>query len=54
MAVMLWCKERITTKSGLVFVPRVQQMLADFMIVHPRAYYVLREAHNVNPLLKEL
>jgi hypothetical protein len=30
-------------------------MLADFMIFYPRAaYYVLREAHNVNPLLKEL
>jgi hypothetical protein len=37
-------------KNGLVFAPRVQQMLADFMIFHPRAaYYVLREAHNVNP-----
>jgi hypothetical protein len=28
-------------------------MLADFMLYPRAAYYVLREAHNVNPFLKD-
>jgi hypothetical protein len=41
-------------KSGLVFALRGQQMLVDYDLYPRAAYYVLREAHNSDLLLKDL
>jgi hypothetical protein len=39
-------------KSGLVFAPGANKCSWTYDLYPRAAYYVLREAHNVNPLLK--